>query len=104
MAQFDVHRNPNPETNGIYPFLVALQHDLLGPLETTVVAPMVRDVDPSSPITRLNPTFVVEGETVFLSVQEMAGVSRAALGDVVGSVASRRDEIIAALDLLFTGI
>ena len=52
----------------------------------------------------LNPAFVIEGRDVFLSVQELAGVSRAGLGEVVTSVASRRDDIVASLDLLFTGI
>jgi toxin CcdB len=39
-----------------------------------------------------------------MSTAELAGVSIRALGDKVASLKSKRDEIIAALDLMFTGI
>ncbi|HEY4696994.1 MAG TPA: CcdB family protein [Gallionella sp.] len=39
-----------------------------------------------------------------MSTAELAGVSNRSLGDKVGSLKNKRDEIIAALDLLFTGI
>lgn len=39
-----------------------------------------------------------------MSTAELAGVSIRALGDKVTSLKNKRDEIIAALDLLFTGI
>ncbi len=104
MAQFDVYANPDPDTSDVYPYLVDLQHALLDVLGTTVVAPLVRGALSDGRISRLNPAFVIEGRDVFLSVQELAGVSRAGLGEVVTSVASRRDDIVASLDLLFTGI
>jgi toxin CcdB len=39
-----------------------------------------------------------------MSTAELAGVSNRALGEKVASLKNKRDEIIAALDLLFTGI
>ncbi|HYU15126.1 MAG TPA: CcdB family protein [Candidatus Acidoferrum sp.] len=36
--------------------------------------------------------------------QELAAVPKTALGETVGSLASRRTELIAALDLLLTGV
>ncbi|MFA6922059.1 MAG: CcdB family protein [Gallionella sp.] len=39
-----------------------------------------------------------------MSTAELAGVSCRSLGDKVASLANKRSEIIAALDLLFTGI
>ena len=38
-----------------------------------------------------------------MSTAELAGVPSEALGEIVGSLKSRRDEIIAALDFLITG-
>ena len=35
---------------------------------------------------------------------ELAGVAKRALGEKIASLKPKRDEIIAALDLLFTGI
>ncbi len=52
----------------------------------------------------LNLQFTIEGERVIMSTAELAGVSRRALGEVVGNLQPRREAIIAALDFLFTGI
>ncbi|WP_124949494.1 CcdB family protein [Sulfuriferula thiophila] len=52
----------------------------------------------------LNPQFTVNGTLVVMSTVELAGVAKRSLGDKVTSLQNQRDEIIAALDLLFTGI
>jgi toxin CcdB len=102
--QFDIHRNPSLETSQWAPYLLVLQSDLLSDLQTTVVAPLVHAKEFGRPATTLNPVFDVQGERVVLSVAELAGVSGKQLGERVGSLAARRHEIIAAIDLLFTGI
>jgi len=53
---------------------------------------------------RLNPHFKIKGQAVVLSTAELAGISARVLGQKVASLKNKRDEIIAALDLLFTGI
>jgi toxin CcdB len=53
---------------------------------------------------RLNPVFEVEGRKMILLTPELAGVSRKALGEPIANLAHRRDAIIAALDLVITGI
>ena len=53
---------------------------------------------------RLMPKFRVEGISVVMSTPELAGVGVANLGEPVVSLADKRQEIIAALDLLFSGI
>ena len=104
MAQFDVHENPSQETNGSVPFLLDLQSDLLEPMATRVVAPLYREELIGPPTTKLMPRFEIGGRSLVLSTPEMAGVSRSRLGPRVGSLAEHRSEIIAALDMLFTGI
>ena len=104
MRQFEVLRNPNPQTAAWAPYLLVLQNDLLRDLRTAVVAPLVRQADFGRPMQVLNPLFEVQGEPLVLSTAELAGVSTAMLGETVASLADRRTEIIAALDLLFTGI
>ncbi len=103
MAQFDVYRNPDPSTSKLFPYVVDLQAGLLDRLSTRVVAPLASNAATPTPLTRLNPSFEIEETTVVLSTQELAGVPRAILGEVVASVADRRDDIVAALDLLFAG-
>ncbi len=101
MAQFDLHRNPR---GGAYPLLLDLQADLLATLVTRVVVPLMSARRYGArPITRLNPTAVVNGVEYVLLFQELAAVPPVALGEKVGSLASRRAELVAALDLLFTG-
>ena len=104
MAQFDVHRNRDGHTRDLYPYLLDLQTDMLDRLATRVVAPLAVAEGLGPPIGLLNPTFEIEGVAVVLSTQELAGVHREVLGDVVTSLAQQRAEIIAALDLLFSGI
>lgn len=56
------------------------------------------------PAQHLNPRVRVEGAAVVMSTVELAGVPVRALGAKVTSLKSRRDETIAAPELLFTGI
>jgi toxin CcdB len=105
MTQFAVYRNANPETEEAYPFLVNVQSDSVARLPTCVVVPVSRTASlPYTRITRMMPTAIVLGEPCVLVTQELAGVNRAALGELVGDLSARRSEIVAALDLLFTGV
>lgn len=102
MAQFDVFQNSRA---GLFSLLIDVQSDLLSRLETRVVVPMttVKKLG-AKPITRLNPTVRVGGTEYVLVVQELAAVPLSALSKRVTSLASRRAEIVAAIDLLVTGI
>ncbi|MEK7816200.1 MAG: CcdB family protein [Pseudomonadota bacterium] len=103
MAQFDVCRNRNPRTRRSIPFLLDVQSDLLSGLVTRVVVPLVRASEMRKPAAHLNPQFTIQGAKVVMSTVELAGVPVEVLGDKVGSLKSRRDDIIGALDFLFTG-
>ena len=104
MAQFDVYLNPNAETRKVIPYLLDVQADLLDMLATRVVVPLVLAEEMWLAARQLNPQFKVKGEAVVMSTAELAGISTRSLGDKVVSLKNKRDEIIAALDLLFTGI
>ncbi len=45
-----------------------------------------------------------EGRKLVMLTQELAGISRKALGEHAGNLAAERGQIIAALDFAFTGI
>lgn len=104
MAQFDVYLNPNADTRNAIPFLLDVQSDLLDTLATRVVAPLFLAEEMGLAAKHLNPQFKVKGVAVVMSTAELAGISIRALGDKVASLKNKRDEIISALDLLFTGI
>jgi len=101
MAQLDVLRNPR---GGTYPLVVDVQADLHDRLTTRVVVPLTpRSRYAAQPITRLQPLVKVRGDEYVVVVPMIAAVPRASLGEVVGSLASHRAALIAALDLLITG-
>ena len=105
MPQFDVYRNPNPATRGQIPYLLDVQSGLLEPLATRVVVPLCRaKVLKGRAAERLNPVFEVEGSKVVMLTPELAGVLSKTMGRSVCNLAAERVAIIAALDMVFTGI
>lgn len=104
MAQFDVYLNPNAATQQAIPYLLDVQADLLDALATRVVVPLILAEEMGLAAKNLNPRFKIKNTTVVMSTAELAGVSIKSLGDKVTNLKSKRDEIIAALDLLLTGI
>ena len=105
MAQFDVYRNRDTATRRRVPYLLDVQSDLLEDLGTRVVIPLAAPSPAGvAAIGRLMPVFDIEGATVTLVTAQLAGVSRAVLGRHVGSLAASRREIVAALDVLISGV
>lgn len=105
MAQFDVYRNPDSRSREWAPYIVDLQHDMLSALGTRIMAPLLVARPNAEPVMQhLNPVVILEGARYFLSTSEMAAVPVSALPEPTGSVFSHRDELTAAVDLLFTAI
>jgi len=104
MAQFDVHPNPNPASRERIPFLVALPSDLLGAFDATVVAPLRLKAELDVvPVLRLNPMVRIDDQTYLLRTQELAAILTRSLKTPVANLSAQREEILAALDFLFTG-
>lgn len=105
MAQFAVYKNINPATSAAVPLLLNVQSDLLAELGTRVVVPLyVASTMQGKILKTLTPQFDIEGELYVMMTLQMAGIANKQLGAKVANLAARRDEIIAALDLLITGI
>ena len=105
MAQFDVYRNPDAASRRRVPFLLDIQSDLLEALATRVVVPL-RSLDGAESLRmeRLMPVFTVDGRKVAMDTPQLVGVPRSAIGERVGSLETARHEIVAALDVLITGV
>ena len=105
MPQFAVHRNPNRTTRTAIPLLLDVQSDLLETLNTRVVIPLyIPAAVEGGIIGTLTPRIEVDDAPYVAVTPELAGVSRKSLGVQVGDLSHRRYDIIAALDLLLTGI
>lgn len=104
MSQFDVHTNPFRRIRERRPFLVVLQSDLISlDFDSIVVAPL-QPAHAGNFINRLNPAVTFGSRSFVLITQDLSTMRKSQLGASRGSVRHHRDQIIAALDILFTGI
>jgi len=101
VAQFDVYRNPDKTAGVRVPYLLDIQNDFLDHLSTRIVIPLYVGDKPAGTLT---PLVEIEGQELTMATQELAAIPRRVLSSRVTNVANSRDEIIAALDLLITGI
>lgn len=104
MAHLDVYHNPDRKTATIIPFVVDVQSSLLDSLPASVVIPLARpETIETLAILRLNPTVSIGGRKLVALTQDLAPVPRRLLKKPVANLSPQRDEILAALDFLFTG-
>lgn len=100
MAKFDIFDSPSRGAA----FLLDLQDELIDTLSTRVVAPLVALENIDKRMKILNPVIPVAGTDYILMTHLLAAIPASALKTKIGSAASQRDEIIASLDFLFTGV
>ncbi len=82
-----------------------VQHRLLDRLPTRVVIPLVRREELQGlPITRLNPTFVIDRTELVLLTQQLGAVRATGLRRRAGSLEVHADQILGALDRLRSGV
>lgn len=103
MAQFTLYRNNNKQTRASYPYLLDIQAQLLQSLKTRLVVPAIICATGLA-IDKLNPVFTLGDEKYLLLVQQMAGIPVANLGEPAADLSYLRAEIVAAIDILITGI
>ncbi len=105
MAQFTLYENQNLESKNTYPYFVDVQNNLLDALNSRLVIPLapLGSLGESN-ITNLCPKAVVNGEACVLLTHQMTNVPLSALKEPLDSLEHLRDEIIAAIDFLITGI
>lgn len=99
MARFDVHRG----RRAAVPYLLDVQADLLDVLPTRLVIPLLPVGEVGARVDRLHIPVEVEGRALVLATNLLSSVRRDQLGPKVGSLADRRDEIVAAVDFLQQG-
>ena len=100
MAKFDIYSSPSSRAA----YLLDLQDELIDTLSTRVVAPLVPTEDVEKRMKILNPVIRFDGTDYILMTHLLAAIPATILKKKVGSATSQRDEIIASLDFLFTGI
>jgi toxin CcdB len=102
MAQFDVYRYA--PRGAAFQYVVDVQSKILDMLATREVVPLFLLSSTHQPILILNPIVQINDKSYYLATHEMGAVTTKALTKPVTSLAEHRDEIIAAIDFLTTGV
>lgn len=103
IRQFDVFRNPLKGGHRDRPYIVVVQHAFFDDQPTRIIVPLVL-ASAVRPQPRLNPAVTVEGTALYFSPTEMFSLSYNFLRTKVANLEADRDKLIAAIDLVFTGI
>ncbi|HKT98947.1 MAG TPA: CcdB family protein [Paraburkholderia sp.] len=103
MARFDLYSNP-AKSRTTTPYLLDVQSDHLGNLESRVVIPVTRvagNYTASKVAQDLSPIIVIDGEQFMLETPFLGAFPASQLGSAVGTLKGEQDRIGAALDRLF---
>ncbi|GAB2935157.1 CcdB family protein [Rheinheimera gaetbuli] len=105
MKQFDLYVNTDNDTNQTYPYFVDIQNGLLETLNSRVVIPLtpVRRSDQTYP-NHLCPVIKIKNKKFVLLTHQLTSVSVSFLKAQEASLTDARDDIVAAIDFLVTGI
>jgi toxin CcdB len=101
--QFDVFRNPSRVGAQGRPFIVLVQTNYFRDASTRVVVPLIMPAG-VRPEGRLNPVIEIAGRKFYFQPIEITTIPTRLLRQPVASLEKYRYQIIAALDLVFTGI
>lgn len=100
--QYTVYRNTG--NSQAYPYLLDIQSDIIGELNTRLVIPLhLLKKGASALVARLTPVIQVEGNDVILMTHEMASVRVKQLGQAVMDASPFRHTIKGAVDFLLDG-
>lgn len=100
MAQFDVYRNDNMQSQKEFPYLMDVQNVLHSRLHSRLVVPLAVGMQA---VKYLTPVFQIENIEVVMSTMDMASVPSSLLGNFVVNMKEHRNDIVDALDFLVNG-
>lgn len=103
MAQCDVFHN-EAESKSYAPYLLDVQADLLRDLDTRVIIPLVKAAAFGKPIRNLHPQFEIDGEPLVMATHLVAAIAKNELRRRETNFAEHRHTIIAAIDIILSGI
>lgn len=104
MRQFDVFPNPVPASRRSYPLLVCMQSDLFADGADSVVAPLAPARNTPGASTRISPPVSIDDTGYVVLVSELVTVPARMLPRRVANLASHREALLGAIDLLFYGV
>ncbi len=104
MAQFDVYINPSESALHGIPYVVVVQSDLLDALATRMVMPLATVEFAGIAPDKLCPIVMVNGQRLRALAHYTAPLPTRSLRQIVGHVSAHASELVAAIDVVVSGI
>ena len=104
MAQFDVYANPSESVAHGIPYVVVVQSDLLDALTTRMTMPLATVEFADKSPDKLCPIVMVKGQPHRALAHYTAPLPTRSLRQIVGNVSAHASELVAAMDVVISGI
>ena len=105
MAQFDVYKNLNKNTQKAFPYMVDIQNSIVSDISTRIVIPLGKASHfKNQQMEGLTLEIGHDEENLVLITPQLASVPATILKEPIGSLEHMRDDIVAALDFLITEV
>jgi toxin CcdB len=104
MAQFDVYPNPSSSAKQGMPYVVVVQSDLLESLATRLVIPLASQEAADKTPEKLSPAITVKGQSLRALAHYAAPLPKRELRKALGNVSAQSGALIAAMDVVLSGV
>lgn len=104
MAQFDVYANPSESAAHGIPYVVVVQSDLLDALATRMTIPLATVEFAKKSPDKLCPMVTISGQRLRALAHYTAPLPTRSLRQVVGNLAPQARTLIAAMDVVVSGV
>ena len=104
MTQFVVYANADAASDRHIPFWLNVQSDLNDATGSRVMVPLITLERAGKPLARLMPEFAISGKRVVMDTVQITNVPMPMLGKPMGDLSGERLAILAAIDMLISGI
>ena len=104
MAQFDVYANPSESAAHGIPYVVVVQSDLLDALATRMTIPLATAEFANKSPDKLCPIVNENGKRLRALAHYAAPLPTRSLRQIVGNLAAHASKLIAAMDVVVSGV
>jgi toxin CcdB len=104
MAQYDVYPNPSASANSGIAYVVVIQSDLLDALPTRLTMPLAALTFAGKVPSALCPLVMVKGQRMHALAHFAAPLPAKLLRKPVDNVAAQASALVAAMDVLLSGV
>jgi len=104
MAQFDISKNNSKTSKNDVPYIMEIQSESVSILDTRIVVPLRKaENNLDKMISKIHVSIEVGNKKYIAFISEMAAIPSGIMSSAISNGGLKRTEIIAAIDLLFTG-